>query len=502
MIIHNSSSAFNMNKRVGIIGLLHESNTFIRSQTTLQHFQQDTLAIGTDVRTRFFDAPHEIGGFFHGLAAADIEAVPIFAARAIPYGPITADAYQELIDQMLAALDDSGPLDGVLAAPHGASVSESVLDVDGHWLRLVRERLGNERPIIATIDAHANVSEQMVESTDALVAYRTNPHLDQFDRGVEAAGLMAGTLRTGRRLKQVAELMPLVINIQSQNTGEPPLREIGRRADRIREAPEVASLSLVLGFPFADVPEMGSSAILVSYEDIDAERQNELLADLVAAVDEAKDQFEPRFVDASAAVAEAGQCSGTSCLLDMGDNVGGGSPADGTVLALELHAQRIGPSFVCLCDPAAIDECSELQLGELTTIKLGGKSDPNHGAPLDVEVRILSRHDGRFHEPKPMHGGFTQFDQGETMIVESVTSSLTIMLTQKRIPPFSLAQLTSFGVEPRRFRAIVAKGVIAPMAAYEAVVDRFIHVNTPGTTCADMKQLDYKHRRRPMFPFE
>jgi microcystin degradation protein MlrC len=491
-----------MKKRVGIIGLLHESNTFVPFKTTLRHFEEDTLAVGNEVRARFSDAPHEIGGFFHGLASAGIDAVPIFAARAIPFGPITADAYESLVQRMLAALDEAGSLDGVLAAPHGATVSEKVHDVDGHWLGLVREHLGRQTPLIATIDAHANVSEKMVDATDALIAYRTNPHLDQFARGVEAAELMSETLRTGRRLKQVAQLMPLAINIQSQNTSQPPLKPICQLADRIRQSPEVASLSLGLGFPFADVPEMGSSAILVSYEDVDPEKRQALLAELVDAVEQSKDQFEPEFVDAAAAVAQAARSSGTTCLLDMGDNVGGGSSADSTILAHELHRHGIGPSFVCLCDPTAIAQCSELKIDDVAALQIGVKTDQAHGGHLDAEVRIVSRHDGRFQETKPMHGGFTEFDQGETVIVETVDSKITIMLTQKRMPPFSLSQLTTCGVDPSCFRAIVAKGVIAPMAAYEEVVKRFIHVNTSGATCADMTQLDYKHRRRPMFPFE
>ena len=102
---------------------------------------------------------------------------------------------------------------------------------------------------------------------------------------------------------------------------------------------------------------------------------------------------------------------------------------------------------------------------------------------------------------KVRHGGFTKFDQGATAVVKS-SSGVTIMLTSKRIPPFSLAQFTSCDLDPQDFRVFVAKGVIAPQAAYRDICDRFIHVNTPGATCADMTQLDFKNRRRPMFPFE
>jgi microcystin degradation protein MlrC len=79
---------------------------------------------------------------------------------------------------------------------------------------------------------------------------------------------------------------------------------------------------------------------------------------------------------------------------------------------------------------------------------------------------------------------------------------MTIMLTSRRMPPFSLQQLTSCQVDPTTFRFLVIKGVHAPMAAYRDVCQSFIRVNTPGVTCADMERLVYRHRRRPMFPFE
>jgi len=120
---------------------------------------------------------------------------------------------------------------------------------------------------------------------------------------------------------------------------------------------------------------------------------------------------------------------------------------------------------------------------------------------LEVFVRRLT--DGRFKEPNPRHGGFTTFDQGPTAVVEAVDGpGLTIMLTTRRMAPFSLAQLMSAGVKPEGFRVLIAKGVHAPVAAYAPVCKHLIRVNTPGITTADMGQLTYHRRRRPMYPFE
>src|SRR5262245_16619276 len=164
--------------RVGIVAFLHESNTFIGQPTTFEHFKQDLLLRGEEVR-QLESTHHEVGGFFAGLAEAGIDAVPIFAARALPFGPVSAEAFDQLMSMMLDDLKNTGPLDGLLVAPHGAMVSERELDADGYWLQMLRQTLGPEIPVIGTLDPHGNLSERMVAATDALIAYRTNPHLDQ-----------------------------------------------------------------------------------------------------------------------------------------------------------------------------------------------------------------------------------------------------------------------------------------------------------------------------------
>src|SRR5689334_13697422 len=164
--------------RIGIIALLQESNTFIGQPTKLAHFEQELLATGEAVRERLAGTHHEVAGMFHTLDEAGEQAVPIFAARAVPFGVIEAAAIERLLGLMFGELDKVGQLDGVLVAPHGATVSETYSDLDGHWLGELRRRIGPDVPIIGTLDPHANLSPAMVEEATALIAYRTNPHLD------------------------------------------------------------------------------------------------------------------------------------------------------------------------------------------------------------------------------------------------------------------------------------------------------------------------------------
>ncbi len=132
---------------------------------------------------------------------------------------------------------------------------------------------------------------------------------------------------------------------------------------------------------------------------------------------------------------------------------------------------------------------------------MGGKTDPRQGAPLTATVRVRGLYDGHFSEHEPRHGGRTDYDMGATAVVQMLQGP-TVMLTSRRIAPFSLEQLRSCNVDPRDYQIIIAKGVHAPAAAYAPVCSTLIRVNTPGVTTADITRLDYRNRRRPMAPFE
>jgi len=485
--------------RIGVIGLLHESNTFIHEPTTLRRFEENTLLCGESIRAAFSTSFHEIGGFFQGAARAGLEVVPIFVARAMPYGAITAETFETLCDRMLRELTSAGKLDGLLVAPHGATVSESFPDADGEWLTRVRYAVGSAMPIVGTLDPHANLSPAMVAACNALIAYRTNPHLDQQARGEEAAELLGRTLRGEVRPVMAASYPPVAMNIERQCTAESPSRELLAEADRWRREPGVLTNSVLLGFPYADVAEMGSAFITVTNNDLALAQRGS--AALAGWLWEHRREFAGEFITIEDAVSEAVRGPGPVCLLDMGDNVGGGSPGDGTLLAHALLRHAGVRSFVCLFDPEAVQTASKAGVGATLSLELGGKVDPLHGPPLRGEFTVERLADGRFEEPQPRHGGYTQCDQGPTAVL-STKGGMTVMLTSLRMPPFSLRQLTAFGVEPREYQVLVAKGVNAPVAAYAPVCARRIRVNTPGVTVADMRQLSFSHRRRPLFPFE
>ena len=485
--------------RVGILCLMQESNTFLSKSTEFHHFEEDLLLEGNEIRDQMADAHHEVGGFFEGLESEKIEAVPIFAARALPFGTIRKQAFDQLLGRMFSLLEEAGSLDGFLVAPHGATVSEEHQDADGFWLSELRKRVGADKPIIGTLDLHANLSTRMIESTDALIGYRSNPHLDQRARGREASSLMARMLRQEIKPTQMAAFPPFVMNIEKQCTSLSPCKELYSLADDLRRTKGLLSLSILQGYPYADVAEMGTSLVAVGDGSNDATAL--VLKELSEYLWNHRNSFDGTGVPLKDALQLLNTGPPRTCLLDMGDNVGGGSPADGTLIAWGLFQNQIPKSFVCLYDPESVQEVLANGPGKRMTLHMGGKTDDLHGEPFTAEVMAKSLHEGVFEEKQPRHGGSTRFDQGKTAIV-TCKNGLTIMLTSKRMAPFSLEQLRSCGLNPEDFNVLVAKGVNSPLAAYEEVCSRFIRVDTPGITASNLDHFQYHQRRKPMHPFE
>ena len=485
--------------RIGILCLMQESNTFLNRKTELYHFEEDLLLEGESIRKIMEDSHHEVGGFFEGIETEGFEAVPIFAARALPFGTISKDAFNQLLSRMFSLIEKIGPLDGYLVAPHGATVSEEQPDADGFWLSRLRQFVGPKIPIIGTLDLHANLSAKMIQATNILIGYQSNPHLDQKERGLEAALLMAKVLRQEIAPCQHAAFPPFVMNIEKQCTSLSPCLELYELAQEFRQTQGLLSLSILQGYPYADVAEMGTSFIAASHEK--SEIAISVLDDLSKYLWKNREMFDGKGVSLEEALNSLQPNSQATCLLDMGDNVGGGSPADGTLIAQGLNKKGSLKSFVCLYDPEAVEKAIQNGTGKTIRLEMGGNTDSLHGDRFITEVKIKSLHDGKFTEKKPRHGGASNFDQGATAVVTCL-SGLTIMLTSKRMAPFSLEQLRSCGLSPEDFDVLVAKGVNSPLAAYEEVCSKFIRVDTPGVTSSNLNHFSYLHRRRPMHPFE
>jgi len=485
--------------RIGIAGFLHESNTFSTDLTTYRNFEEGFLHRGPDLIPVWRDAHHELGGFIAGCEECGIEMVPLLAASATPKGPVAATAYDAIIDELTARLRDAAPLDGVLLALHGAMVSEQHPSADSETIRRVRTAIGDATPLIVSLDMHANIATPMAALPDITVAYRTYPHVDQRDRGIECARLMARIVRGEIRPTQAHCKLPLLIHIWRQYTGAGPMAEILRELERTAALPGVLSVSVAPGYIYADVPCMGVSVMVTTNDDRPrAESETKRLASFIF---DKRHELNAALPGVEEAVRRAGEIDGTVCLMDSGDNIGAGGPGDSTILFHEILRQGVPRACVVLLDPEAANACAQRGEGKTIRLTVGGKTDTNHGAPVPIEGTILRIHDGVYIEPEPRHGGTRRFDQGLTAVIQT-TDGHTIVANSLRVMPTSLQQLLSLGIDPTQHKAITVKGVTAPLAAYAPIASEIIAVDSPGVTQAGPEGFVYKNRPRPLFPLD
>jgi len=487
-----------MGLRVALVGIYHESNTFIDAKTHTADFRNSHWLWGADIRNEYRNAHHEIGGMLEVMGREGVEVVPVVFAEATPGGVVHHEAYQALLDGMSEGLKRVVPVDGCLVVPHGAGVSDNEHDMDGHWLEEVRRIVGSGVPVVGTLDLHANVSERMVNATDALVIYKRNPHLDQRERGREAAMLMVRCLRDSARLFQKLVQLPLAISIEQQSTDLQPCKGIYDYARELEKEDGVCSVSVALGFPYADVAEMGSSIIAVT--DSDPGLADRIARRMETYILERKRDFVGQKMALAAAVAKLPQVEKPVLLLDMGDNIGGGTPGNGLALVKALETVHGLRYFSYQPDAEAVKQAAEIPVGTSFDLCLSGFDEQGSGQ-WKQRVTLMNRVAGKFTEQTPRHGGQVRFDMGETLIVRTESGG-TLMVSTLRIPPFSLGQLTAFGLDPQAFDVLVAKGVNAPIAAYGPVCRTILQVDTPGPSRADMTKLAYRFRRKPLFPFE
>jgi microcystin degradation protein MlrC len=486
--------------RVGVLGFLHESNTFLPAPTTYEDFARASLTRGAGMLERWKGGRHELSGMFGGLEESGLTAVPCMATFAVPSGALTEDTYERLVAELLDSVRQNLPVDALLVALHGATVSVPYPDADGEFLRRLRELVGPAMPIVLTLDLHANVSAAMVQHSTALIAYRSNPHLDQEQRGREAARLIARTMRGEVRPVQALEAPPLFVQISRQHTAAEPARSLYAAVQEVMTWPGILSASTAMGFYYADVPEMGTTFVAVADGDVAlARRAARWMAERAWA---RRHEFTGDLPDPAAAVRyAASKGKKPVVLMDVGDNVGGGSPGDSTVLFEELLRQKVPNGLVILYDPESVAQCVAAGVGTEVSLQAGGKSDREQGQPVAVNGRVRTLSDGVYVETEVRHGGWGRYDQGITAVVETPDRH-TIVLTSRRMAPMSLQQVISLGIRPERKDILIVKGVVAPRAAYEPVAGEVVLVDTPGVTSDDPRRFTYARRRRPLFPLE
>ncbi len=491
--------------RIAIGGISRESDSFNPAKTKLSDFGKRATEPRQQVLEEWLKSSDTVSGYVAGARQYGLDLYPLLVANAAPKGPVTDEALNTLMEELLRKLK-AGKYDGLLAPLHGAMVADSYPHGDAEIVRRLRQAMGPGFPIVVTHDFHANVTPEIVRDSTALVTYKENPHIDTRDRGVQAARILAAAVSGRARPVQAIVKPPMIYNIVYQYTKRPPLLPIVEESRRLeRDNPKILAVSVSGGYQYADVPQMGPSVVVVTDNDLAlAEREAQRLSDMLWAT---RNQLVLKLPEAAEAVkmAMAGNKFPVA-LIDLGDNIGGGSSGDGTFLLSELIRQKAQGWVSNIADPEAVRAAVKAGIGGAFDMPVGGKTDKFHGQPVRVRGRVKSLHDGNYIETEIRHGGGRYHDQGLTAVIEAEGSTPDLLnllhLTTDRSSPNSLHQLISCGIYPERQRIITVKGAIAPRAAYEPIAGRILEVDTPGLTAVNPARFTYKLVRRPLFGLE
>lgn len=490
---------------VAVGGIMHESNSFNPAKTTLDDYRVDDPGANPEVLDRWRQTKNELGGYLAGASGAGFDVFPALFANATPKGPLTDECFNTLTGRLLERLKATPKLDGLLLALHGAMVVEGYPHGDEEIVRRMRGHFGPDFPIIVTHDFHANVSPEIVRLSTVLITYKQNPHLDTYDRGLQAARLMGRILRGEIRPVQAIVKPAMVYNIVFQDTHKEPLLPITQESIRMEEDPRFLAVSVSGGYQYGDVPSMGPSVIVATDGDAElAQREALRLSDHLWATHE---RIVLRLPDAAAAVRDAMRAEQVpAALFDMGDNIGGGSSGDSTFLLNELVKQKAQGWVVAIADPAGVQAAVRAGIGGAFDMPVGGKTDDMHGKPVRVRGRVKSLHDGKYIETAVRHGGGRYHDLGLAAVIEAEGSTRDLanllLVTTRRSSPNSLHQLISVGIYPERQRILTVKGVIAPRAAYEPIAGQIVMVDTPGATAVNPAHFRFTRVRKGLWGME
>ncbi len=456
-------------RRVAVAGLWQETNTFAPNATTLEDFEEFEMVSGSDVGALHSGVRSVIGGAIDSLG--DLACFGL-SAGAWPSGLITHETATHLIDRFEEDLQSVGQVDGLVLNLHGAMVADGISDIETEAVSAARRVIG-DAPIVAILDLHANPSSSLLGSLDGVVAYRTFPHVDMYERGFEAAEMVQRMVDQGAPGSVVFRKLPLITSPLAQGTADDPMRGIIETTDRLDSG---VTAFVTPGFAYSDVSRAGLS-IMVNASEGSTQVAGDSLDILTDVVVSNRDQFRVPAISIQAAIDQLAAQSVATMLVDVGDNIGGGGDGTSTALLPILLSFPERQSVFTYTDPSVVREADRIGVGGATAVRFRNLFGEHESVPVEV-IRLTS---GRYQAGGEWMGGRT-FDMGPTAVLRYNTTYLVV--TSIPVPPFHREQVIAQGLDPAEFDILTAKGALAWQDAYGQYVDQAIFVDSPGPTPA------------------
>jgi microcystin degradation protein MlrC len=482
--------------RIAIGGFMHETNSFVASPTDWKtyntHGSRPPLSRGGEILERLRNTSFATSGFLKSMQDAH-EIVPTVWGAALASGTVTREAYERIAAELIGRLSEALPVDGVYLDLHGAMVSDDFEDGEGELLRRVRAAVGEQTPVVISLDWHANVTAAMVRYTDGLVGYLTYPHIDQQETGQRAAKVMSTLLARGRPPGRAHRSVPFLIPLTSQCTDIDPSRSVVQEALGL-ERGDVVNCSYLAGFPPSDLAECGASVSVHAYTQALADRTADALYQEILR---REPEFAVKMYEPDEGVRRAMELAARSSraiiLADTQDNPGAGGTADTTgLLAALIRNDAQGACLGVFYDPQAASAAHEAGEGAEIDIELGGKFGPPGVQPLPGRFKVMKLGSGVLRTTGP-HVGGRNVNLGK--MAQLRIGGVSVVVSSVRMQAHDQAPFRHVGVEPAGQKILALKSTVHFRADFGPLADEILVVLAPGGHWSDPSRYPYEKLR-------
>ena len=481
--------------RILILECKQEVSTF---NPVLSGYEDFAIRRGDEILQYHRRVRNEVGGAVSVFdATPGVELVPAGSAIFITSGGTLADtAFQRIAGELLACVKAAPSVDGVYFSLHGAMATQSEGDPEGWLLAEVRKILGEQVPVVISLDLHGILTDRMLEHSDAAVAFHTYPHVDFFSTGERAAKLLLRILSGEVRPVTAKVAVPALVRGDELITEIGLIRHAVKVAKTLEQSPGGLSAAMMWGNPFTDVPALASNSFVVTDNDpARAEREALRIANLFWEHHEKMQVPLTSLADAARITKE--NPSGTVVLVDAADATSSGASGDSNaVLRALTEAGYQGTALIPLVDPGAVEAAFAAGVGNPVRTTVGGALDKARFKPLPVEGRVRMLSDGRFHSETTRE----LWQAGPTAVVQA--GNFTLVITSRPVSLYDRALFLAHGLDPRHFGAVVVKSPHCEPHMFKAWAARYVDVDAPGSTSANLRTLGHTRCARPIFPLD
>jgi microcystin degradation protein MlrC len=497
--------------RIAVLGLHLEANAFA-PPTVAEDFARQCVVRGDPMtalaRAATSHLPAEIPGFYARMdATGPWVPVPVLVAAAPPGGPIVQAVLHGFLDEMARGLAAALPLDGVYIASHGASSAMADEDSDGTLAAMVRRIVGPAVPIVCSHDLHCNPSERLVDSVDAFVAYRTNPHVDMAARAADCADLLRQML-AGERMVRAFIRLPLCPPTVTLLTAEGPYADLVNEAEAMMRAdPRIANASVTGGFVYADLPKCGMT-VTVTARGGDLALARDTACTLARRAWAERHRHTRRLLSVgeatTLAVAAGRGAQAPVILADSGDNPGGGGRGNTAWLLEALHeAGAEGVVIGNFIDPALAADAHAAGEGARLEPAVFNRTESAFSRRFAAPARVLALRDGTGIGRRGTLAG-RRFDLGPSALLALEGSGLRVVVASLRRQCLEPRMLEMHGIDIAAARAVVVKSRGHFRAGFDEFFPpvRVFEVDAPGLTSPVLENFAWRRLPRPVFPLD